>query len=436
MADEASGMPGPEGSVPEDAKGGEARSRYGITRRQMLTGGAATSLAAVLAGYPDGPARLLTALARDVGGIPIKKAPPQVYTFAVEREADLVLLDITFHGFLLNSGGGAVTSLVPASSSNVIVVQFPPQAIGEAVYEYAEDGEEPPWYVDPPPVMSAVSGPSRLCFTLNGGQQVDFPTMTAADLLDWSSWTLLVPAVAQVYEGGVEVDGGSSHVVGVPFDRSDARSAARSPAARPASTPKKPSELLTAIEYPYALFLAPAVDVGGALFGFTTRFSGRKEPLFGEYTAGGGGLGVHLTRPDKGDYAVHGHYPSLPPATQISDCWTAALEVSTYDQLPHEIGLHGFEYQPPPPRKPEVAAIWTRDYEHKPEGATPQESIDYTPYEISVRRGARVLATGGKSAPGASADGTAASSDSVRAVRARALRKDKKRRKRRAGRRR
>jgi hypothetical protein len=349
-------------------------SHPGVTRRQLLTGGAAASLAAVLAGQPDGPRQLLTALARDVGGIPVLKESPKTFTFQVEREADLVLLDIAFYGFDLNSGGGQVTSLVPGGSDNVIVVQFPPQAIGEAAYEYIG---EPEWNVDPPPVMSAVAGPSRLCFTLNTGQQVDFPTMTPADLLDWSSWTLLVPEVAQVDEA--------------ELDRIDAGAAARGPAggskARPATaTPPKPSEMVTAIEYPYALFLAPTVYTGGPFFGFTTTFAGRTEPLFGEHESSGG-------------------YYDEPQYTGISDCWTAALQVSYYDRLElyerldfaakrafeEQSGLYsefrGVEYSPPPPqRKPEVAAIWTRDYESGSEGATPQTTIDYSPAPPKFRR--------------------------------------------------
>jgi hypothetical protein len=355
-------------------------SRSGVTRRQLLTGSAAASLAAVLAGHPDGPRQLLTALARDVGGIPVLKETPKTFTFQVEREADLVLLDIAFHGFLLNSGGGQVTSLVPGGSDNVIVVQFPPQAIGEAAYEYIG---EPEWNVDPPPVMSAVAGPSRLCFTLNTGQQVDFPTMTPADLLDWSSWTLLVPEVAQVDEAELDrIDAGSA-----------ARSPARSSSARPATaTPPKPSEMITAIEYPYALFLAPTVYTGGPFFGFTTTFAGRAEPLFGEHEGSGG-------------------FPGEPQYTGISDCWTAALQVSYYDRLEfyerldfaekrafeEQNGLYsefrGVEYSPPAPqRKPEVAAIWTRDYESEPEGATPQTVIDYSAAPPKFRRPGRSAA--------------------------------------------
>jgi hypothetical protein len=303
-----------------------------------------------------------------VGGLPYPiqiEAVPQTFTFSVEREADLALVDMTFHNFLLNHGPGEVTSLVPAGSSNVIIVQLPPQAIGEAIYHYAADGHEPPWYVDPPPVMSAVSGPSRLCFTLDTGQQVDFPTMTAADLLDWSSWTLLVPAVAQVNEGGFEA-------FSEPFDRT-AANPARLPDAKPDSShPAKPGEFVTSIEYPYALFLAPTVDTGRGLFGFTTKFNGRTEPLVGEHQAGSS-------------------------TTGISDLWTTALEVSTYDRDRLEFEFRGGEYSPPqpPPRKPEVAAIYARDYEGGEDSATGWTSINYEPFApAQIRRRADSTAAG------------------------------------------
>jgi len=385
---------------PTDEVGREedpAVRRGGFTRRRLLTGGAAASLAAVLAGRPDGPAQLLMSLARDVGGIPIPKEEPKTFTFSVEREADLVLLDITFYGFYLNSGGGEVTSLVPGGSDNVVVVQFPPQAIGEASYHYI--GE--PWWVDPPPVLSAVAGPSRLAFTLNSGQQVDFPTMTPADLLDWSSWTLLVPEVAQVDESELE--------------RIDARSSASRSNVTPASAPPKPpepSDMVTSIEYPYALFLAPTVYTGGPFFGFTTTFSGRKEPLVGEP-------------------GPAGSFYEAPQVTGVSDCWTAALEVSYYDRLEYErefeegisaleltredrpefeLGLgtqfHGVQFSPPPQpaRKPEVAAIWTRDYKSGSQGATPATYINYDlPPPKIIRRAAKALA-GRNSSAGTSLD--------------------------------
>jgi hypothetical protein len=147
--------------------------------------------------------------------------------------------------------------------------------------------------------------------------------------------------------------------------------------------------MVTAIEYPYALFLAPTVYTGGPFFGFTTTFAGRTEPLFGEHAGSGG-------------------YYDEPQYTGISDCWTAALQVSYYDRLEsyerldfaekrafeEQSGLYGefrgVAYAPPPPqRKPEVAAIWTRDYESEPEGATPETTIDYSAAPPKFRRPGR-----------------------------------------------
>jgi hypothetical protein len=224
--------------------------------------------------------------------------------------------------------------------------------------------------------------------------------MTPADLLDWSSWTLLVPEVAQVDES--------------ELDRIDARSSARRSNVTPASAPPrvKPSEMVTSIEYPYALFLAPAVYTGGPLFGFTTTFSGRKEPLVGESGPGGS-------------------FYEEPQVTGVSDCWTAALEVSYYDRQEYErefevgisaldltredrpdleLGLgnqfHGVQVSPPPQpaRKPEVAAIWTRDYESVSQGATPATVINYDLAAPKIiRRAAKALA-GRNSRAGTSLD--------------------------------
>ncbi|HTX01662.1 MAG TPA: hypothetical protein VMD59_22960 [Acidimicrobiales bacterium] len=187
--------------------GGE-RSR--ITRRQFLAGGGAVALSAVLLGREHEMGRLLAELGGDgarpgevagavrvaaPAGAGTESVPLPSFTFSVARDADLALLDFSFYSFekVVVSG---VTMLSPTGSGNVIVVQFPPQSIGEAAYNYESTAAH--WDVDPPPVLSAVSGPSRLCFTLPAGRAVSFPTMTAADLLDWTDWELLVPISAML----------------------------------------------------------------------------------------------------------------------------------------------------------------------------------------------------------------------------------------------
>ncbi len=242
----------------EPASAGPDRSA--ITRRQFLGGSAAVALAAVMAGKSGAIEDLLASLADDghetvpsgaaghttgPGGGAVK--------FSVVRPSDLVLLDFSFYGFEREVLGG-ITTLVPTSTSNVIVVQFPPQAIGEAVYTY-HGGT---WDVDPPPVLSALSGPSWLCFTVGSADNVPFPTMTSADLLDWSNWTMLMPDQAGI------------------SDAKDSR------LIRAGNEPRTtaPDSKLTAIEYPYALYLAPTIYTGHTRAGsFSTTFVPRATPL-------------------------------------------------------------------------------------------------------------------------------------------------------------
>ncbi len=230
---------------------GEERAR--ITRRQFLAGSAGVALAAVMAGHIDRVVDLVDELGgKDVrtnGVKPLTVRPS--FAVSVERDTDLVLLDIAFYRFKKLS-----RKLVPLGPDNLITVQFPPQCIGEAAYGFTGGN----WLVDPPPVLSALSGPSVLCFTVNKNSQ-GYPAVgleTVEDLLDWSSWTLLVP--------------------------------------KPDTTPSDPSQMLptsprTYIEYPYGLFLAPTG--GNPATNFT--FYGRTEPLV-----------------------------SIEPQAGLSDCWTAA----------------------------------------------------------------------------------------------------------------
>ena len=85
---------------------------------------------------------------------------------------------------------------MPTTVDNWIIVQFPPQAIGEGVYN--ERSYPPPKStLDSPPMLSVLSGPSQLAFyDPQGCRRSRFTTMTVDDLLDWSTWTLLVPPVA------------------------------------------------------------------------------------------------------------------------------------------------------------------------------------------------------------------------------------------------
>jgi hypothetical protein len=76
--------------------------------------------------------------------------------------------------------------------------------------------------------------------------------------LDWSEWILLVPDTAQDTNDGKQI---------YPSDKRKATT--DDPTA---------SGMLTYIEYPYALYLAPTVYKGSGT-GYATNFKGRTAPL-------------------------------------------------------------------------------------------------------------------------------------------------------------
>jgi hypothetical protein len=240
-----------------------------VTRRRFLAGSAAVSLAAVLEGHAGAGRRLMATLAGDdLAAAPhanvVSPLAPITRTFSVERTADLVQLDVTFTGFSEKFIGTALSALQPLPGS-FVTVQFPPQAIGEAAYPFTPPGDPftpgGDWYVDPPPVLSAMSGPSRLCFSTVTDVTFSRP-MSVTDLLDWSSWTLLVP----------DLKAGD------------------------------PAGDLTCIEYPYALYLAP-------------------EALrSGEPNVAGGPVNTH------GYATFAGRQEPLVSSANMSDCWTAAFQ--------------------------------------------------------------------------------------------------------------
>lgn len=207
----------------------------GLTRRRFLTlaaGGAAAAGTMTPGQWLRHTRRAAAALAQ---------MPPGSGNLfiEVERDVDLMLLGFEFVGFSLLTG--LPVRLVPDSGDARIIVHLPPQAIGEAVYFSDSAGN---LQVDPAPILSELAKPSRLVFTLPPGDAITLPTMTAADLLDWSSWRLEVPPVAQV--GTIE-----RTTLFVP-------------------PPQPPDFNVTEIECPYALSLSPT---DRATFNF------RKEPL-------------------------------------------------------------------------------------------------------------------------------------------------------------
>jgi hypothetical protein len=253
--------------------------------------------------------------------------PPDTptYSFSVERDLDLVSLDITFTNFTYSKNAAGVVSLVPGSGA-VIAVQFPPQAIGEAAYPWSPTSTNPNWPVDPPPVLSVMSGPSRLCFTTTTPVTFSNP-MSVNDLLDWSNWTLLVPATAEV------------------------------PSPTPAPTPADPTVTSdqTYIEYPYGLYLSPTVYVRPLTLGGT--LSQTPDPRI-------------ATPP-----SLRGFSTIFSPTggvknqqTQVCDCWSVVLSQTNAEGaalVPSVAGVWARDYYPSTPKATQVPT------------ATPQTYISY-----------------------------------------------------------
>lgn len=290
-----------------------------ITRRSFLGGAVGVAGLAyvmpvrLLSGAPGAIPAILTDDVTLGGGV-----LPDI-AISAERDIDLLLLDFEFYGFEVTPG--TPPAITPTSAENVVIVRFPPQAIGEAVYLW--QGDDLP--VDPPPILSDVSGPSRLCFQLPQDGGIPLPTMSIDDLLDWADWTLLVPATAKV-QGPSLFPGTSS----------------------PPPAPAPPGQYETAIEFPYALLLSPTVYINNSdvISGFTTTFTSRRTPLV-----------------------------SSGP-TPVSDLWSASLGGTSLGVLPQP-----FPGAPPPtPYVPQIAAVWAVDYGNSffpIPSDTPEDHINY-----------------------------------------------------------
>jgi hypothetical protein len=260
------------------------------------------------------------------GGIHVLRAASPVLKFSAERDTDLLLADFTFYGFTVDKSSNP-TSLVATATQTPdnwigVVVQLPPQAIGEADYDSPQKSPLPPF--DPTPVLSQVSGPSRLAFTFSPDDRIPLPTMTVADLIDWSRWELHVPSAAVTGTG---------------------------------ASPTEPGTIQTAIECPLALFLAPVVEgqttLPGALSthgilhsSFTTQFENRTEPFVS--------------------------------SGKVTECWATSLSgkrtiVTQFNTVTSAI-------------VPSVAVVWASDYappdsaDPTPD-ATPESNIDYSFYQ-------------------------------------------------------
>lgn len=280
-----------------------------MSRRTLLASSAAATAAAYVASFSSTP------VARYLEGVPVRlvdEVPSPQSTgagsgiiFHVERDSDLLLLDFAFHGFKLDKLSDPI-SLVPTTTRNWVIVQFPPQAIGEGVYN--ERVYPPPKAsLDSPPVLSVLSGPSQLAFSIRKGVTVPFSTMTVNDLLDWSEWTLLVPPVAVL----------NNRVNGKP------------------PLPSFPPSNSTLIECPYGLYLSPVVNPGVI------------EPRVVE---------PHIAATTSWRTSFAGTVQPPVSAEGVSECWTAKL---TYEQV---LSIKG-KVARATPLEPQVSAVWCRDLE-------------------------------------------------------------------------
>lgn len=246
----------PEGAAATPAGRAAAGSPVGpaidplgrFSRRGFLEGaaGLAASIAALKLRAPSLAARLASEHARLLADprseLELPKVLPDLVA-VVERDTDLVLLDFAFYGFKLSTA--TKPRYIEAGADNLILVQFPPQAIGEAAYWNATTSGPLP--ADPAPALSVLSGPSRLSFSIPGGEKIPFPTMTAADLLDWGQWTLNVPTGALT----------DSHI----------------------DFPEEPNGFETWVECPYGLILSPVVNPTSETTRRYTQMLSRVEPL-------------------------------------------------------------------------------------------------------------------------------------------------------------
>ncbi len=291
----------------------------GFSRRSFLGGAITTSLIAVAVRrrpqLVDETAEdiQLTAVRPDTAVI-VEPASPRL-SLSVERDTDLFLGDFSFFGFTVDKNSTPTSLVATAVQTDEnwigVVVQLPPQAIGEGDYDSPSTSSIP---FDPNPVLSQVAGPSRLAFTFTTGDTIPLPTMTVADLLDWSGWNLNVPPTAEFgsgYESAIE-----------------------------------PTDIQTSIECPLALILAPVVDDESRIIidRFTTQFENRTVPFVSAqqvtecWTTG-------LTSTETDFIIGHGPVAVVPSVAAV---WATDYLTGSADATPEEF-IQYDEYLPPPP---------------------------------------------------------------------------------------
>ncbi len=236
---------------PADTIGGTIADIVGrpLSRRTFLGGVGVAGGAAVLVRSDTAPVSPALGIADDphAGEMAHLVTPVKPdLTITVERDVDLLLLDFLFYGFVVDTSS-RIHALRATTPGSTVVVRFPPQAIAEAAYHDPQEPASNPTglAMDPSPVLSALSGSSQLAFAFGVGDRIPLMTGSAKDLLDWSGWSLAVPPVAQ----------SAAHAVAPPV-------------------PHQPTQFETAIEFPYALYLAPSVHPSS-----TTTFVNRSRPV-------------------------------------------------------------------------------------------------------------------------------------------------------------
>lgn len=327
--------------------GGEAGAPEGsprriFSRRGFLGGSAVVgSLLTVAAVTKMPPDRLIDAL-EGRPATPVREVPdvcptcgPVVpdFTIAVARDVDMLLMDFLFYGFEIDTAASP-HAITPYEYPNTVVVRFPPQAIGEAAYPQPNSNPGPTnEFMDPPPVLSQVAGPSQLAFTIPEGTTIPLPTMTADDLLDWSQWQLTAMPVAQV-NGATLVDGPEGARRRAPRDRPKATRRRASPLSGDEyPLPSAPGPLDTAIEIPYGLFLSPTVyESGSSLFGFTSTFTTRSQLL----TSPKNVTDLTLTTFEQAPIFEFGSHQE-----EISAIWCRDLSDTSGDDTPEDVILYG-----------------------------------------------------------------------------------------------
>jgi hypothetical protein len=179
-----------------------------LLRWDRTTAGAAELARLLRASSPDGRAALT----------------PNLQVF-MQRRDDLLDLRFDLYNLSLDTSGSSPV-LVPTASPAWVVVVFPMQSVGEYVTAV---GSTPPAMYTQTPEQSLASGPSQLAFEVPAG--VTAIPFTVEGLLDWTSFSPLLPAVAQQ-------DGAA-------------------PATDPTGPPTPASPPLTYVEMAWQLLVAP-----------------------------------------------------------------------------------------------------------------------------------------------------------------------------------